>query len=264
MKEAKRRNKENLIGKTIYGFLLFMPLLAIAITCAYAIFNKNAYQSYYGDTINEEQTNIVNGNLEVGITYTTSFKDFTEPLLVTSPTYNITNFAFIDCLGTNPIPSNVTIKSFQLIYNTSNCNIKFVDTNDTSYYYSYIQQISNPQPNYSYYYIFSYKIITSQTLPTEIQQKTTYTTYIQNSFLSEVFYYSVDKVEESNLFNWSKDTGMYTTVHGATELLGITNTFIPMLMSYWLLISVIYIVYDIALVGVHMVHNKIHDFENVI
>ena len=63
MKDKKvKHGKENTIGKIIYGFLLFMPLLAIGITCAYVIFNKNAYQSYdKSNVINE--TSVSNSNM---------------------------------------------------------------------------------------------------------------------------------------------------------------------------------------------------------
>ena len=60
--KTKQKKHESTIGKIIYGFLLFMPLLAIATTCLYAIFNKNAYQSY-GDEYVQESIQIDANNV---------------------------------------------------------------------------------------------------------------------------------------------------------------------------------------------------------
>ena len=82
--------------------------------------------------------------------------------------------------------------------------------------------------------------------------------------LSEVFYYAIDRTENSNLFNWSKNNDIYNIMHGACNTLSITNTFIPMLMTYWLLISVIYFLYDIGLMIIIVVHRKIHELQDSI
>ena len=65
-----KKGKESTIGKIIYGFLLFMPLLAILSTCLYAIFNKNAYQSYDKQEGVKFQKLTSNTGLIVNETYT--------------------------------------------------------------------------------------------------------------------------------------------------------------------------------------------------
>ena len=82
--------------------------------------------------------------------------------------------------------------------------------------------------------------------------------------LDNVFTYSIKKVEENELYNWAKTTGTYTVLNNVTTQIGITNTFIPMLMAYWLLISIIYFLYDIALILIWAVHDKIHELKDAI
>lgn len=76
--------------------------------------------------------------------------------------------------------------------------------------------------------------------------------------LSNVFEYSISQVEENSLYNWSKNTAIYEGVETTTNLLGITHSFYPMLLTYWLLITIIYIIYDIALIIVLLAHKKVH------
>ena len=39
----------------LYAIVMLLPIFAIGITCGYAMFNKNAFQSYYGETINDKE-----------------------------------------------------------------------------------------------------------------------------------------------------------------------------------------------------------------
>ena len=113
----KSRNKdckkthESLIGKIIYGFLLFMPLLAIATTSLYAIFNKNAYQSYadYTDTqITEVSLNtpLINGqtyyvnitdtNLQDGYSYEVlNYQSNIREIYAPNETWRVATFAML-------------------------------------------------------------------------------------------------------------------------------------------------------------------------
>ena len=91
-----------------------------------------------------------------------------------------------------------------------------------------------------------------------------YIEYNKYSYLDDAFMYGLYKTEESQYFNWAKNTALYTGVNEFTNALGITTTYIPFLMTYWLLISVVYLIYDIALMMLHMAHNKIHQLEGSI
>ena len=248
----KSRNKdhkphESIIGKIIYGFLLFMPLLAIGVTCAYAIFNKNAYQSYAGETLNQSDYEHISVNdMEVGKEY----------FLITpnSKTYQQQSS------NTQFVVSNVTINDTLKDVN----QIRFyVNTNSTTLT---IQGIGNDsfiyQNNQTNILKFTFNGSNNNNYVNEINTILYEKTYVLSSFVSEVFYYSIDKVQQSPLFNWAEDSLIYTGMTNTCNALNITTPFIPLLMTYWLIISVIYILYDIILVILHIFHNKIHQLED--
>ena len=43
----------------IFSLLMLAPLISVGVRCAYVVCNKNAYKSYYGETINEEIDNYI-------------------------------------------------------------------------------------------------------------------------------------------------------------------------------------------------------------
>ena len=55
---------------------------------------------------------------------------------------------------------------------------------------------------------------------------------------------------------------VYNTLETTCNQLSITTTFIPMLLAYWLIISVIYFLYDIALLLIWSAHDKIHELRD--
>lgn len=248
----KNRNKdkkphESIIGKIIYGFLLFMPLLAIGVTCAYAIFNKNAYKSYAGETLNQsEYKNISVNDMEIG-------KDY---YLITpsNETYTIVSD------NTQFIVSNVTINDTLKDVN----QIRFyVNTNNTTLT---IQGIGNEgfiyQSNQTNVLKFTFNGVNNTNYVSQINTILYNKVYIESTYISEVFYYSIDKLQQSPLFNWAENSLIYTGMTKTCNALNITTPFIPLLMTYWLIISVIYILYDIILVILHIFHKKIHQLED--
>lgn len=74
------------------------------------------------------------------------------------------------------------------------------------------------------------------------QSTTAYTGTIQN-----VFYESVAEISNQPLFNWTTSTLMYNTMSTMTTGLGITDTTIPLLLTYWALLTCIYVVFDIII-----------------
>lgn len=261
MKPTKQKHgKENTIGKIIYGFLLFMPLLAIGITCGYAIFNKNAYKSYSNFNVAEENyVNVTDYTLEEGRTY-----KFISNNLHTNEIHSgyifCQNVRNLECTRDLSQYDLSTITGFRLYTYNNNTILQFVATPsivditfNTHYltfdfdFMSYSQV--NTSNSFSYYFdnmIYENEIVN-----------------VTNT-LDNVFYYSIDKVKESPLFNWANNTGTYNVLENTCNTLGITTTFIPMLLSYWLMISLMYLLYDIALLIVHMAHNRIHDIESSI
>lgn len=252
-KNKDRKPHESIIGKIIYGFLLFMPLLAIGVTCAYAIFNKNAYHSYYGETINESKNIYLENNSQLISNKNTLYME-NNYFLGTERSGTITyqNVSLKSGNFANNTPENIAIiLSSNRLYLYRGTSITFYDdNNNTSFLMSTINGVI-------------LEFVNIQSTPnSNIAPAFYYIQYNDNSFVSEVFYYSIDKVQESPLFNWAEDSAIYTGMTKTCNALNITTPFIPLLLTYWLIISVIYILYDIILVILHIFHKKIHQLED--
>lgn len=236
MTNMKNRNlkkgEESIIGKIIYEFLLFMPLIAIFVTCGYAMFNKNAYQSQ---------------NLQPNYTQIKSNDD-----LVLNKTYHFSNVSPVNTY-------NITVSNISNLVGYSYNNLENINrirlyssglvefSQDTTQLFS-----TNNIINFDFNLISFYR-------ENEVY-KVLYN--IENNTLLDTFYYSVEKVEQSNLFNWAQNSIIYTGIANTCTQLSITNTFIPLLLAYWLIISVIYILYDIILMLLIILHNKVHQLQD--
>lgn len=248
-----KKGKESIIGKIIYGFLLFMPLLAIAVTCLYTIFNKNAYQSYANNYPEKNYINEVT-QLNTGTTYYILGQLKNEEITNANSPYGILyqdldNFYTTKNLDYTP---NTTGR-FNFTYYGGHNYIQFLNNDGTS------QGQAIDLYQQTVYFTFKYISgnLTNEQIPTNI----IYTDVAGNT-LNNVFYSATSQVENSNLFNWSKNSIIYTGVNATCNELNITNTFIPMLLTYWLLISVIYILYDIILMILIILHNRIHRLQD--
>lgn len=240
-KEEKRRKGESIIGKIIYGFLLFAPLFNILVTCMYATFNKNAYQSYSQYTV-DTMVHIDRYNNNNETLYTAKY--------VSPSTENssITPFAFISISASDLSISQAQYDTLTRYYFRSNNEIWFANEDDT-----YIVKKSLTLPIFE-----SFTFIGNKAQHFFDIFNVTYIV-TTNGTLDNAFIYGIQKTEDTNLFNWAKTTGTYTVIQNTCNLLGITNTFTPMLLTYWLIISIIYFIYDIALILILIVHKKIHE-----
>ena len=54
---------------------------------------------------------------------------------------------------------------------------------------------------------------------------------------------------ESDLFNWTENTALYTGIKGMTDNLEIGTPAIAILITYWFILTVIYVIIDIVLKG---------------
>ena len=264
-KQEKKKKGENVIGKIIYGFLLFAPLLNILVTCMYVTFNKNAYESY-------------SGNQETTINYKYKSNEVTTVSdLITGNIYQMNiplnenlqlNFTCTKIMLLNGRQTTMTYDSdFIANVNDSYFNVYINNNNLIIYHQPSNTSVSNRTYEQNIHFLFVFKDYMQSGLISYVS----YTDYneienvnIANETLDNAFIYGTQKTEESNLFNWAKTTGTYTVLNNVTTGIGITNTFIPMLMAYWLLISVIYFLYDIALILIWAVHDKIHDLKDAI
>lgn len=232
-KQAKEKRKgENLVGKIIYCFLLFAPLLSILGTSAYTIFNKNAYQSYSQETVD-----IKANTLQINTNSTYYYNWFND---TTGQTNNTTTLIQIAWCSKELAPGTTQIRF------TNSNGLTQYDVNGNNL--GTIANLNN----------CSFQVSQNITLAQQPWFKT-YLLLKDVAPLDNSFEYATTKVENSDLYNWAKNTGTYTVMHSTTQQLGIENTFIPMLMTYWLLISVIYFIYDIALILIWALHRRIHD-----
>lgn len=252
-KENKhRKGQESTIGKIIYGFLLFMPLIAIGVTCGYAMFNKNAYQSYSDSNLIESKAEITNyEELQDDVIYNFDFDDSQQSGYTG-------RFGFKDIsVDLYNIFPNMVVRDYVafLFYGNDQNIIWYYLENDTltSYYYG------TAKGNLEKFSITLDIQYTQSTLT--IHKWNIYTYVFKQSKIDNVFYYAVDKVTESPLFSWAQNSVIYTTTNTTCNALSITTPFIPLLLSYWLIISVIYFLYDIALMFVWLIHRKIHELQ---
>ena len=253
-KNKDKKIHENIIGKIIYAFLLFMPLLAIGVTCAYTIFNKNAYQSY-GDNY-----------VEKNITIQTQDDSNTYYLNGQNVTWYLNNNVYASqsyIYGFSDISLNLNeiFNTNDLIYN----GFRFYTSKaDFMYFYDTLGTEHTLRNYKNYFSTFTYTIDlnTYTNKPYNTNYGNFVITLLTTAPLSNVFYYSIDKVQESPLFNWAENSAIYTGMTTTCNALNITTPFIPLLMTYWLIISVIYILYDIILIILHIFHKKIHQLED--
>lgn len=257
MKDKEKRNKkgsESTIGKIIYGFLLFMPLIAIGLTCLVNTFNTQAKESlaidYKYETNEVNQQDDLENNKIYHLEIELNNSNIGKMFFFTS-VYNLITTA----------NSNVKYEN-NLIYNgrymriATNSSIQIFENNIALYVYSVPTN-------------FECDLVINQ-----FTEKTDYTYFnkcqnipydsINQKDLDNIFYYAVDKVTESPLFSWAENSIIYTTTNATCNALSITTPFIPLLLSYWLIISVMYFLYDIALMLIWVLHDRIHALKDSI
>ena len=235
----------DLLKILIFAILMLAPIGAVATRCMYVICNKNAYQSYYGETINEEidttiQPNEMVTNTEYLMTTNTTTYDFVSNYIYITCNYlynynNDTEYTDFDMIQINGNTAN-----YLALYNNGNY-VRAWQLNATTIY------------KFKFLYNGGTRI---DTIPYTIQKQE----FNKNSYLDNVFEYSVNELENSQLFNWTENTAVYTGVKAMTTQLQITGNVIPILITYWFLLTIIYVIIDIVLklftVLTHMIGNK--------
>ena len=224
----------------LYALVMLLPIFAIGVTCGYAMFNKNAYQSYASETINKcEYENISITNLEVGKEY----------YLITPNTNTYTRQEESTEISVSSLYLDDIFKDVTKIrlYVPNNSNLL------------YIQAIGNEGFTYTsiqgHIIKFEYLAINNSYYATEIESILYKKQYFEFTYISEVFYYSVDKVTQSNLFNWAYDSFLVTPFAYIVSLFSMPSSSpVVMLLSYWLAISIIWLVFDLVMYVPLLVH----------
>ena len=157
----------------LYAILMLLPAFAIGVTCAYAIFNKNAYQSYAGKTLNEsEYQHISVNNMEIG-------KDY---YVITPTTYTFTttqsNTQFIvSDVYLNDTQKNVNELRFYVINNNTTLSIQGIGTDGFIYQSNGTQTLK-----------FRFNGVNGTYYINQIEQILYDKVYVTSTFISEVLY----------------------------------------------------------------------------
>lgn len=210
----------DLLKILLFAILMLAPVGMVASRCLYVIANKNAYQSYSNAT---EVKTYLNYDSVIGNTYIMNWVDNNNGM--TNNTTQIIPYQSI----TITAPTGAVKFRYG-----NNKTLQFYDVNDTNL---------GSQTNIT---SFSYVANSNTSLQTQpwFNRQLVLT---QKVSLDNVFEYSIEQLEQSNLFNWTKNTAIYSGVETMTTQLGITNQTIPILLVYWFLLTIIYIIIDIIL-----------------
>lgn len=247
-----KKHFENIIGKIIYGTLLFMPLLNVLGTSIYAIANKNAYESYYGETINQQDNILLttNDSFELNQKYIFDSNTYTTTGQVQGAYARGITFSNFKILSIANFTLNVSEPTFMGMYIDNNNNLSITLKNDNN---SQIIYFNGNQLVFEFTYLsdnFNSNFKTTNTL-----YKVEYKNY---SFLDNAFEYGIYKTENSPYYNWTTETAINDVIHQTTTTLGINNSFVDLLLTYWLLMTIIYVIYDLGLMLIQIAHKKVH------
>lgn len=243
----------------IFGLLMLAPLIASCSQWIYATLNKNAYQSY--SDFNKENTEYkLIGHyekLKSGNTYK-FISNNNNIELVESNIYRVyyTNFNIEITNMDQSTINNINNSNNFSIWRDTNTYIRFYNDNNTLGTYGFN----------STSIIFTFIYLNSNfTTNNQIDYYTGNMIYENNiinttNTLDDSFYYGVKKMTESELFNWTENTALYTGIKTMTDNLGIETNAIAILLTYWMILIIIYLIIDIILktftVLTHLLGNK--------
>lgn len=271
---AKNKEKESTIGKIIYGFLMFAPLLAILTSCAYTIFNRNAKETtnieYYEYQTNEiditsqdPKSQIISGNVYKVNLQDSSFTTTSTNALVIGACYVVKNNVYYNY---NKL-QQYRLSNFR--YNATVNHILFsvlgyVNENTVSN----VGGFNNENLLADELYIVPNELtdrtqlINSKILSISDKTRFNIKNIKQDKAVNNI-YYAMNQIEQEPIFNWAKNNDIYKGIKEVCDKMSITNTFYPMILSYWLIISTVYFIYDIILIIFHILHNSIHKLEDI-
>lgn len=230
MKHDHKKTKK--LKVALFSMIMFLPFIAIGVTCATHIFNKEVTEETQSATINykyelptETSNNVedyYNKLIKIG-GYPTN-DESAEIIYATDGinTYESTHTTYIDIQGGSAAISFADNTWIEFDIN----NLYIVPT---YLYEDYYQNITIPQNN-------DYNPIESVNITTNPQDQTT-----------NIFYDSCDQVQDSFILNWcTTGNPINSGVNAFTNAFNLPNGhIINTLITYWLCVAIIYIVIDI-------------------
>jgi len=234
LKKEKHNHKlTDLLKVAIFSIVMMAPFISIGSKMAYVTFNKNAYESYYGETINEYTNSYISNNaLTTDKTYYISSSPYQQSIQFFIQVDNLLD------LNTNTNYGNAEMR----IYSNANneVTLQIVNSSEGLSYQKNINNIAefsfdflqyNVTNNFGTYDLFYLRI------------------YNNYSFLDNVFEYAVDQLGTTPVFAWTKNTAIYTPIETMTNGLGFDpdNNTLAILLTYWTLVTAVYVIMDIVL-----------------
>lgn len=228
-----------LLKNIIFAVVMLAPFFAVLSRCMYVTFNKNAKDSYSLLQNNEYQ--LVDNQVTLKNNYMYMFTNNRDVYNTTSlQRVYCTNFVAISGFTNGDIPNNVTY--FRVYYNSNNQVYTLHLHGDTDNYPS-LGTYANPSNKQ-----FTFESTSEQT-------NTNYLTNIQliqfgtQNTLDNAFEYSVNQLNEMQIFNWTTNTAIYTPINSMCSDLGFTqnDNVIALLLTYWAINTAIYIIFDIVI-----------------
>lgn len=232
----------DLLKVGLFSILMSAPLISVGVKCAYVALNKNAYQSYSGTTKpQEEYVNTYDMVLNRDYlfqgkqgTKTNDLSESTNYIIASSIIYNATEYHDVKIGFYRNSPSTDT---YLYVRNVSDSTLIFDTTifPSTTFSYKYVSSSGINSTNLDDYF---YEIVL-----TNVDK------------LDNVFTYAVNDIANNSLFNWTQNTAIYTGVNAMTTNLDIVNPTIAILITYWTLLTIIYVIIDILLTGfIYLTH----------
>ena len=247
MKKEQFKNKHDhkftdILKVLIFSFLMVAPFFSILSRCMYVVFNPNAKYSYYGETINDRtNTLLTNKNqFELNQTYTFNsntfdIKDIDSATGAYAYVINVSNVKILE----TSLQDLINFNRFSL-YITSGLQLSIQLANSDTTQIKYFTA--------SNFLIFSFDYEGNNLLfdftYNDLFYKTTFNNY---SFLDNAFDYSCDQLKTSPVFSWTQDTATYDVFNTMLTGLTIQDGILPILLTYWMMLIVVYVIVDIII-----------------
>lgn len=225
----------NLLKVSIFSILMLAPLISIVTRCAYVVCNKNAYLSYSDTYIEKTQEITSYTQFEQGLNYAVVYRENQN-----TPNQDITIwYSSINVDWSNYGVENLEYDSFAILQN--NTIRVYLKTDHTTYYNTQAVWGNTLKQIY-----FTFSQSGNENRFGQGNTRYMLIAYAPDS-LDNVFDYSVNQLTNSPVFNWTRNTAIYTAVNNMTTQLQMPEGAIQILITYWAFIIAIYIVFDIVI-----------------
>lgn len=227
----------------LYAVLMLLPVFAIGSKVLYVSINQNANSSYSAEPFNYDENVINNSNdIELNQWYhiDTSYFDASA---------NIGWFYYSNIRNIyNTTPSNVALfESCNRFYLYSNSYIQIADDNSNSYWISLTTNTIQ----------FDVIILSKPTF-NNVNSGFVEMSVVSFGNLDNALYYSVYQVSQEGLFSWANESFLAEPITYITGLFGMPNNSpVITMLSYWLAISIIWLVFDLIMYIPLLVHRWI-------